>query len=181
MALDTVVVSSLSHVRFFCEPPRTIAIPGFSVHGISQARILEWVVISFSRGSSRPKDRTCFSCIGRRILYLWAKIPQKPENWVNWESSEDLSKYGKIQCYLCQWRECVRKGWWLVEDIMREAEVTLPGPLHLSSQWNSTEVDPLASRLLLLLADKALGPLSNFLDPAISLKHRPKKCYILIW
>ena len=30
--------------------------PGFSVHGISQARILEWVAISFSRGSSQPKD-----------------------------------------------------------------------------------------------------------------------------
>ena len=32
--------------------------PGSSVHGISQARILEWVAISFSRGSSRPRDRT---------------------------------------------------------------------------------------------------------------------------
>ena len=33
--------------------------PGFSVHGISQARILEWVDISFSRGSSQPSDPTC--------------------------------------------------------------------------------------------------------------------------
>ena len=40
-----------------------------SVHGISQARILEWVAISFSRGSSWSRDRTCFSCIGRWILY----------------------------------------------------------------------------------------------------------------
>ena len=46
--------------------------PGSSVHGISQARILEWVAISFSRGSSRPRDQTCISCIGRRILYHWA-------------------------------------------------------------------------------------------------------------
>ena len=37
--------------------------PGSSVHGILQARILEWVAISFSRGSSRPRDRTLFSCI----------------------------------------------------------------------------------------------------------------------
>ena len=36
---------------------------GFSVHGILQARILEWVAISFSRGSSRPTDRTWVSCI----------------------------------------------------------------------------------------------------------------------
>ena len=43
--------------------------PGSSVHGILQARILEWVVSSFSRGSSWPRDRTCVSCIGRQILY----------------------------------------------------------------------------------------------------------------
>ena len=45
--------------------------PGSTVHGIFQARILEWIAISYSRGSSRPKDRTlipCISCIGRQIL-----------------------------------------------------------------------------------------------------------------
>ena len=46
--------------------------PGFSAHGIFQVRILEWVAISFSRGSSWLKDRTCISCIGRRILDCWA-------------------------------------------------------------------------------------------------------------
>ena len=46
--------------------------PGSSVHGISQARILEWVAISSSRGFSQPRDQTrvsCVSCIGRQILY----------------------------------------------------------------------------------------------------------------
>ena len=45
---------------------------GSSVRGILQARILEWVAISSSRGSSRPRDRTHISyvsCIGRRVLY----------------------------------------------------------------------------------------------------------------
>ena len=42
------------------------------IHGISQARILEWVAISFSRGTLWPRDSTCVSCIGRKILYLWA-------------------------------------------------------------------------------------------------------------
>ena len=37
--------------------------PGSSVHGIPQARILEWVAISSSRGSSGPRDRTRISCI----------------------------------------------------------------------------------------------------------------------
>ena len=43
-----------------------------SVHGILQARILEWFAISFSRGSSWPRDQTwvsCISCIHRQILY----------------------------------------------------------------------------------------------------------------
>ena len=45
--------------------------PGSSVHEISQARILEWVAISFSSGSSAPRDQTCISCIGRQTLYHW--------------------------------------------------------------------------------------------------------------
>ena len=52
--------------------PMNYSPPGSSVHGILQIRILEWVVISFSRGSSRPKDQTpvsYFSCIGKWILY----------------------------------------------------------------------------------------------------------------
>ena len=61
----------LSRVRLFCGPMDYSA-PGFSVHRISQARILEWVAISFSRGASRPWVWTCISCIGRQILYLWA-------------------------------------------------------------------------------------------------------------
>ena len=39
------------------------SLPGSSVHGILQARILEWVAIPFSRGSSRPRDRTCVSYV----------------------------------------------------------------------------------------------------------------------
>ena len=43
--------------------------PGSSVHGIFQARELEWIAISSSKGSSPPRDRTWVSCIGRWILY----------------------------------------------------------------------------------------------------------------
>ena len=38
--------------------PMDCSLPGSSVHGILQARILEWVAISFSRGTSRPRDQT---------------------------------------------------------------------------------------------------------------------------
>ena len=41
-----------------------------SVHGILQARILEWVAILFSRGSSQLRDGTCVSCFGRRLYHL---------------------------------------------------------------------------------------------------------------
>ena len=43
--------------------------PGSSVHGIFQVRMLEWVAIFFSRGSSQPRERTFISCVGRQILY----------------------------------------------------------------------------------------------------------------
>ena len=52
-----------------------------SVHGISQARILEWVAISFSKGSSWPRGRTCISCICRWILYYWT----------TWETQSDMN------------------------------------------------------------------------------------------
>ena len=51
--------------------------PGSSVHGILQARILEWIVMPSSRGSSWPRDWTCLSsvsCISWRILYHWCHL-----------------------------------------------------------------------------------------------------------
>ena len=67
------VVSDSVRNRLDCSPP------GSSIHETSQATVLEWVAISFSRGSSPPRDRTCvsyISYIGRRILYrcpTWEK------------------------------------------------------------------------------------------------------------
>ena len=46
--------------------------PDSSVHGISKARILEWVSISFSKSSSWLRDQTCVSCTGRWVLHHWA-------------------------------------------------------------------------------------------------------------
>ena len=43
--------------------------PGFSFYGILQGRILQWVAIPFSRGSSRPKDQSQVSCITGRFFY----------------------------------------------------------------------------------------------------------------
>ena len=61
--------------------PIAYSLPDSSVHGISQARILEWIAIPFFRGSSRSRDQTqtLVSCIGRWVLYHWALgKPQSP-------------------------------------------------------------------------------------------------------
>ena len=87
--------------------PWTVAHQGFSVHRISQARILEWVVISFSRGS-QPRDQTHISCIGRWILYHWAiwkafHWKWEKQNVKSWEAREKMekvqSKKGKLFGY----------------------------------------------------------------------------------
>ena len=58
-------------LSYSCDP-MDCSLPGSTVHEISQAGILGWVAITFSRGSSQPRDRTCVSCVfcmGRWILY----------------------------------------------------------------------------------------------------------------
>ena len=52
----------VSHVRLFANA-MDCSLPGSSVHGILQARVLEWISIPFPRGSSWPRDWTWFSCI----------------------------------------------------------------------------------------------------------------------
>ena len=62
-----VKVRSLSPVQLFVTPWNS-SLPGSSLHGILQARVLEWVAISFSRGSSRPRDRTRVSALQANAL-----------------------------------------------------------------------------------------------------------------
>ena len=52
--------------------PMDCSLPGSSIHGIFQARVLEWVAISFSRGSFQPRDGTWVSYIAGRCFTLWA-------------------------------------------------------------------------------------------------------------
>ena len=62
-----------------CDPV-DCSLPGSSVHGILQARILEWVATSFSRGSSRHRYRTQVSCIGGTHFNFWATQRKYPMN-----------------------------------------------------------------------------------------------------
>ena len=54
-----------SEVTQFCPTlqPMDCSLPGFSIHGIRQARVLEWVAIPFSKGSSWPRDQTQVSAL----------------------------------------------------------------------------------------------------------------------
>ena len=61
---------SLNHV-WHCDP-MDCGPPVSFVHGIFQARILEWVTIPFSRGSSQPRDQTQISCTASRSSAIWA-------------------------------------------------------------------------------------------------------------
>ena len=61
---------SLQSCPTLCDPT-DCSPPGFTVHRILQGRILEWMAMPSSRGSSLPRDRTlisCISCIGKQIL-----------------------------------------------------------------------------------------------------------------
>ena len=81
---ENVLIFTVFLLFFFCMcaqswpplyNPMDFSPSGCSVHGISQARILEWVSISFSRGNSWSRDRiqiSCISYIHRQILYHWA-------------------------------------------------------------------------------------------------------------
>ena len=60
--------------------PMDCRLPGFYVHGIFQARILEWVAVSFSRRSSRPRDWTQVSRIVGRRFTVWSTREYFPES-----------------------------------------------------------------------------------------------------
>ena len=64
--------SEVTHSCLTLWDPMVCSLPASSVHGIFQVRVLEWVAISLSRGSSRPRDWTRVSCIAGRHFTIWA-------------------------------------------------------------------------------------------------------------
>ena len=80
------------HVGLFCDPVDCVACQGSSVHGISQARILEWIAISFSRGSFWPRGWIRVSCTEGR--FFTTKLPGKPSYKFCKPVSKDLFYLG---------------------------------------------------------------------------------------
>ena len=89
----------LSHEYMCAQSPRSsptlchpvdCSQPGSSMHGILSARILEWVAISSSRASSRPRYWThmsCISCIDRQVLYHWATWASESYCTLRWRQT----------------------------------------------------------------------------------------------
>ena len=81
----------------FCDPMHW-SLPGSSVRGILQARILEWVAISFSRGSSRSRDQTQVSTL--QADALTSEPPGKPQNPPPLRPAKNANLFGKNNLYL---------------------------------------------------------------------------------
>ena len=125
--------------------------PGSSVHGIFQARILEWVAISFSRGSSRPRDQTQVSYVVGRRFTIWVTREVCQEVYsLEWcKSADSRGSFLDLNCdchLTAVWskkpltfsstRRCKDYflSWWL-KSSPRWKLSSVPGMLLLFSCW----------------------------------------------
>ena len=133
---------SITHLcPTLCDPMDCIP-PGSSVHGIFQVRILEWVAISLSRGSSWPSDWTpvsCISCIHKQICYCWATLEEGsmvkakdllacngvcPISWNQLEAKEEFwARDGNRATGLVCFDEFTLATWWRTNRLERESVI----------------------------------------------------------
>ena len=93
--------------------PMDCSLPGSSVHGILQARILEWVAIPSSRGSSQLRDWTQVSCVLGRYFTFWY-TREAQEYWSGYPSSGQLPDPG------IKWVSCTVRGFftsWATQEV----------------------------------------------------------------
>ena len=81
------------------------SLPGSSVHGILQARVLEWVAMPSSRVSSQPRDQTQVSCIAGR--FFTAEAPEKPQIWLLTDHNQWFLQEA---CFLVDTKVCMIHG-----------------------------------------------------------------------
>ena len=83
--------------------------PSSSVHGILQARIMEWLAIPFSRGSSQPRDWTQVSCITGRFFTIWATW--KSLNYTHTHTHTHTHIYIHIHIYIYSYWKPIKNHW----------------------------------------------------------------------
>ena len=111
------MLSHFSCVQLF-ETLRDCTPPGCSAHGILQARILEWVALPSSRGSSRLRDQicvSCVSCIGRQVLFYKHRLESVTPTYK--ANSETTYKH------ILSWENCIIV--WLPQYTRRFGELSL--------------------------------------------------------
>ena len=135
--------------------------PGSSAYGTSQARVLEWVAISFSKGYSWPRDWTRVSCMGRWILYHWARGYTHLITFL--KSNNILSAKTLLALSLKKKKNCGVSVCYPVSECVRHKTMPCPSRLgqYIGTQgipqihactcthtlWRSWMSDTLASRL----------------------------------
>ena len=106
-SLEGKKVKSVSRVQLFVTlwtTPWRSPLPGSSVHGIFQARVLEWVAISFSRGSSWPRDWTWVSHTVGRCFILWATCSLQWKCSLNHWTNREVPLYVFLRM---SWAKCL--------------------------------------------------------------------------
>ena len=98
-----IAVLSLAQSCLTLRNPMDCSPPGSSVHGNLQARILEWVAIPFSRGSSQPRDQTQVSHIAGRFFTIWATREAPNRILFNFKKEWNFDTYHNMDKL---WRHC---------------------------------------------------------------------------
>ena len=125
---STIVAVELLSCLTLCDP-MDYSLPGFSLLGIFQARILEWVAISFSKGFSWPRDGSRVSCIAGRFFTIWAKkstIPPFKNKTCNYYTTQ----------HLCSWAT-IPENWTLRENLYMNIYSTF---IHIIWNWKQPDV-----------------------------------------
>ena len=120
--------------------PLGCGLPGSSVHGTSLARVLKWVAISFSRGSSQMRDWSLISCISCTVLYLVTLCDPVDHRPLGFSVHGDSpGKNTGVDCHDLHQGILESRDWTQVSGIVGRFFITVsPGkPLqHLRSLWN---------------------------------------------
>ena len=172
--------------------PIDCSTPGSSVHGILHARILEWVVISFSRGSSQPRDQTQVSCIAGRFFTIWAtREALRFKVYINWGTLQQTFKLPltflietprKRQGEKGQEQDDIVRHWAIaLEDGAFSRRVELGADPLMSS--SCLHIDSLSSHHTLCSVHSLLscwaGAWSSFRGAGISSSTKPDKTFDL--
>ena len=133
------------------QDPKDCSLPGSPIHRIFQARILEWVAISFSRGSSQPRDQTRVSCL--HLLHWQAgSSPLEPSGKPRWVLITVVSEYQSlffqlylksiyiIQQVILVWAYAISQAmFWCLKYMNIQNRVRSSWSIHSSSRgWRDT-------------------------------------------